>query len=263
MYSLLRIFVYLFLFLLSLSVIILALMFIMSPFSSKRVDEKEIMINRATGEKIEVHVPKSGAPLSLKTWVQTKQLELLEQLTRELHANDVTYWAVKSTLLATVRHGKLMPWDDTVSIAILHKDLRKLVDMRNKLQETGKSLLQHGKHAYFFCTNNFSRFPVIEINIMEPKDHEISVCTPTDELGACSFEDSHLRRNEVFPYADVFPLGSMALGTLAIPIPHVPDTCLTTTFGPNWKTMPLWDKSKVVNNGYSYSLVRRFFPSFF
>lgn len=261
--SILKMVFYLFIMVLIVAVFALVILFITSPFSGKKVEEKKHLTHIVTGQPATVEVPANGAPLVLKSWVQTKQMELLETLTRELQQNECVYWAVKTTLLGAVRHGKVMPWDDTISIAILHKDLRTLVNMRTKLQETGKALLQHGKHGYYYCTNNFSRFPFVEINIMEPKNHEISVCTPTDELGACSFEDSHLRRNEVFTYNDVFPLGNLSLGTLAMPVPNNPSTCLRTCFGANWETQPMWSKFKVVYNAQGWSLARRFFPSYF
>jgi hypothetical protein len=128
---------------------------------------------------------------------------------------------VKNTLLAVVRHGQLLPWEDRVCIAILYDDLRKVVEMRGKMEQSGLALLKHGKHAYYYCANNFSQYPYIEINIMQPRDHEISVCTPTDELGACSFQDSFLRRREVFARDAVFPLRTVTLnGTLDINVPN-------------------------------------------
>lgn len=256
---LLRSLVHLFLFVVCVALIVCLFLFFMSPYVPFRkmdVVREPVLTHAVDGKS--VNLTFQNIPYLLKPSVQTLQLELLSNLTDFLQHAQCSFWAVKSTLLAAVRHGQLIPWDDMVCVAILHDDLHTLVHLRPEMEKTGKFLLKYHRHAYYFCANNYAQYPCVEINIMQPKDHEISVCTPLDELGGCSFQDSFLRRREICNKDAVFPLKYITFANMSLPIPNHAEECLRVAFGSDWDTMPLWDTTKLVNNGYSWALARRF-----
>jgi len=259
---LLKFLFYLFVFLLFIGLIVLSILFVTSPFTWDKLNPgtDTSLTHAVTGDA--VNIPFKEVPHVLKRSIRTKQMELLESLTNCLRDNNCPYWAVKSTLLATIRHGQLIPWDDAISIAILHDNLRNLVHLRPTLEQSGAALLKHGKHAYYYCANNLAQYPYVEINIMQPKEHEISVCTPTDELGQCSFADAFRRRHEVFPRESVFPLRATTLGSATMYVPQKAEECLTVCFGENWQKESFWDTKTLVNNHYTKGLVRRLLPNY-
>jgi hypothetical protein len=63
------------------------------------------------------------------------------------------------------------------------------------------------------------------------RSDELSICTPLDELNACSYEDSHTRRGEVFDVMDVLPLKPTPFEHLELNIPQHPEKCLNQLYG--------------------------------
>jgi len=259
----LRFLFHLFLFALVVALLIVCILFASSPFSFQKLDvaRDTTLTHATTGQRVDVHFPNSS-PFVLKPSVRAAQMDLLDYFTRQLSEAKISCWAVKTTLLAVKRHGQLIPWDDSISVAILHDHFETFVQLRSKLENNGTALLLARKHGYAYCVNNAARYPCIEICLMKQKDHEISICTPTNEIAACSFQDSFLRRREVYGTDMVFPLKMASLGSISIAIPNKTEDCLDIYCGKDWKTNPNWNLWKFINNENSHSLVRHFLPHF-
>ncbi len=248
------------LFIIVIGLIIVCMLFLLSPYSCKRINEKntEFATHIGTGEKIDSEIL-LHAPFSLKASIQTTQMDLLSHFAQTLTEAKIPFWAINTTLLATVRYGQLMPWDDTISFAVEDDHFREFFLLRAKLEHRGLALLVAGKHGYTYCSNNIARFPRIDITLMKRKDHEVSICTPTDEVRECSFQDSFLRRREVFAIDMVYPLQQSTIGTISIFIPNKPTECLDTRFGKQWNAIPPWTNWKFINNANSTGLLQRLF----
>ncbi len=253
---------------LAISLLIAVLMFATSPYSFNKADclkpdAQFFMTHTTSGAQVNLNYASSNlVPHMLKPNVRNAQMDLLTRLTRVLTQSRIEHWAVKTTLLAAVRHGQLIPWDDTISIAILHDKFVEFVSLRPKLTAEAKTLLIATKHGYLFCVNNATRFPCIEICLMKKKDHEVSICTPTDEIAQCSFQDSFLRRREVYTTDKVFPLQVANIGSVAICIPNKARECLDVYCGKGWETDPLWNRWKLIANNQSMGMLQRLRPTF-
>jgi hypothetical protein len=151
-------------------------------------------------------------PYQIKQTVADELSVLFKTLTLKLSENKITWWVVRSTLLASERHGGMMPWTDRLEIAVLHDDLVKLVGMRKDLQESSarvkNSKLACFRNGYRYGTDMGSGiiFPYVNIDLLKATDIEMSLCTPLDELSECSFSDAYTRRREVFTKETVIPL---------------------------------------------------------
>lgn len=257
-----RFLLHFFLFVLILGLFIATLCFVTSPYSFKKIDiaKDPIMTHAITGERVSLDF--QNVPFRLKPSLQEAQMDLLLHFSCCMKDAQIPFWAVKSTLLATIRHARLIPWDDRICVAILHQDLSKLVRIRARLEQNAcMAKLRVTKHGYVFAATNMTHFPCIEIDIMKTKDHEVSICTPTDELGECSFQDSFLRRREVFATNMVFPLRMSKIDTIDIAVPQNAEQCLDILYNKQWKTISLWSLWKLVSHSASNHYAQRIFPS--
>jgi hypothetical protein len=171
----------------------------------------------------------------LKPHIQKEMQTLLANVIKWLNTSKITYWLVRSTMLAAVRHQSIMPWHDNMSIAIEHKDLAKLVGIRAKIETDGKYTFRSVRDGYHFSQNNFSGFPFVAVFIAKVVDKELVACTPLSELGQCTFTDSHKRRREIYDTEDVFPLRKTTLNGIEVNVPHNSEKCLDTLFGKDWQ----------------------------
>lgn len=217
--------------------------------NKKQVEKQEQNLNNNFKKELRT-------PLKLKKEIRTEQIQLLNHFTDCLEQAGISFWATKTTLLAAVKFGKLFPWDDKITVAILHSDLAKLSEIRPKLEKGvfGAKLVS-GKHNWIYYKDNVSQFPNIEIAVMNIRFHEVSVCTPTNALGECSYQDSFTRRKEVFPTNYVFPLTKVNFGTSFIFIPVNAKECLTLLYGPKWNLV--WQEKQVLLNEKTRGLVKR------
>jgi len=257
----LRFFLYLVFFVFVMAIIISFILFVVSPFSFHKLNTSQnstFCTHLGTGAKADIDTGTiQHPPFLLKASVQSSQMDLLAHFSQTLSEAKIPFWAVNTTLLAIITFGNLLPWDDSISIALEDDYFREFCGLRSKLENRGQALLLAGKHGYRYCMNNIPRFPFIDISLMKRNNHEVSICTPTDEIRECSFQDSFTRRREVFSIHNVFPLKSMTLGTLLISVPNNPIECLETRFGKNWKTLPTWSNWNFIQNANSRGLMQR------
>ena len=71
-------------------------------------------------------------------------VKLLYQLMYDFHKimihNGIKYWADGGTLLGSVRHGGIIPWDDDIDVGILSKDIRKFLALEKHFKKCGYSM---------------------------------------------------------------------------------------------------------------------------
>ena len=195
----------------------------------------------------------------LKPEVQIAMQQLLRTVTELMNGAEIEHWAVRSTMLAAVLHESLIPWDDSIDIAIDHKNVARLVGLRSML-ESRQYLLHSVSNGYRVCANNFARYPFVHVHIASVVDNDVVSCTPLSELGQCTYKDSHRRRREIYNVADVFPLRKAKLGDdLEISIPVAAEACLDVWFGhQNWRTtLARTTGLPFFWNSYTKSLLRR------
>ncbi len=227
---------------------------ITSPYTFELLNEKSGFLT--------THKFFSGQlPFLLKEPIQTKQLQLFKDLIRILNENQIDYWLVESTLLAFHLFKQLMPWEDKVTIAILHKDLHKLVSLRPILEKSTKTKLVANRIGYSYCENNLSQYPNIDIQILDEVDNNIKLCTPLNELGECQYEDVYQRqwfgKGLEYPKSTIFPLKKIPLeGTdLELNIPADVTKCLHVIYGKDLNIQS--SKYACIGNKMTMNLLQR------
>ena len=169
----------------------------------------------------------------LKHAVQVQMQELLQKVVGWLEEANIRFWLVRSSMLAAVRHGSLMPWNDEMDIAIEHKDLAKLIGVRANMggDDDDDIELKKVQGGYHFCRKNVASFPFVTIFIAKAVDKELVACTPLSDLGQCTFADSHKRRREIYETDDVFPLRKVTLNHVHVYVPRNAEKCLDILYG--------------------------------
>lgn len=54
-------------------------------------------------------------------------INYLQILSDLFNAKNINYWLMSGSLLGSVRHGEIVPWDDDADIGILETDLEKSI----------------------------------------------------------------------------------------------------------------------------------------
>jgi hypothetical protein len=194
-------------------------------------------------------------PCVLKEHVRYSQRRLIDDLVTQLEQAGITYWATETTLLYAILFEDWTDFADNITFAVLKRDLPQLLQARNTLEQNGHAKLLHTTHGYTYCKNNVARYPCIDIRIMSECEGEIALCTPTNELAECTFEDAILRRREVFPKAMIFPLAQTKIGDRTIPTPAESEKCLQILFGLEWNTRLSFDALGLLRNRFTWQLI--------
>ena len=182
-----------------------------------------------------------------------EMMDILKMTTRLMTTNEITFWAVDSTLLGAVRHNGFIPWSTDITFAIEHRNMGRLISLRTGIESYGYLLITTSS-GYNIVARNASHFPILHIMMMSVRNSEVCICSPLTELNECSFNDTYVHRRKIFSVGDVFPLQSVTFEDVVINIPKNAEFCLDIMYPMGWQSIPyhatLWSK---YNNMKSWS----------
>ena len=61
----------------------------------------------------------------LSTHMKNKFYSLFEKFITICNEHDIKYFIIAGTLLGSIRHQEMIPWDDDIDVGILDSDLQK------------------------------------------------------------------------------------------------------------------------------------------
>ncbi|NGX46569.1 MAG: hypothetical protein K940chlam2_01762 [Chlamydiae bacterium] len=160
---------------------------------------------------------------------------LLQEVDQLFQEEEITYWAACGSLLGAVRHGAMIPWDDDIDIAILDKDLGKLLSLKKELAKRGLVLCPLADYIKIFPIDgevidkenngmHLWKYPFIDIFPM------------THIEGKVNFLSHRLRatlgQRHWFTKEDMaLPLPTLSFGPLQVPVPRNSLTYLKRAYG--------------------------------
>lgn len=160
---------------------------------------------------------------SLSIQDKTNIINLLKVLSEHLDLNDITYWIIGGTLLGSVRHNDLIPWDDDADIGILASDFDKFIELCNKLKSIGYEIIPEWKIYKFRKIGN--NYPFVDIFIYITEDNKYKL----------DKEDLRIKwPNEYYFHDELFPMKKYKFGDLYLSGPNYPIGYLNRMY-PEWE----------------------------
>lgn len=189
------------------------------------------------------------------------QRALFETLTQHLQAIDVTFWAVKTTLVDIVENKDLFQDRDILSIAVLRDFDRQLLHLKHHKNLGVFFVLHQVSDGYMCYLDHINDFPCVHISIMDQHDHEIVPCTSRDTTRDLTHSNNHLLRHEIYLTRHVFPLREVSTHNLIVPIPQNAEECARiykehTTHVHSWIKLVYNQRTKNIWNNLSNTLTQ-------
>jgi lipopolysaccharide cholinephosphotransferase len=157
-----------------------------------------------------------------------RSYELMKDVTYAFDKYNIQYFIVGGTLLGSIRHGGIMPWDDDMDIGVIDSDIDK---MHIALDE----LVKMNKITY--ADTDFGIIKVYSIHNDEYPFMDIFYYTKKEDRYIFKLE----QHNEMWPdcwfhESELFPLQKGRFGDLHVNTPFMPLPHLERSFGSTWNT---------------------------
>lgn len=152
-------------------------------------------------------------------------ISYLQVLSNILNNNNINYWIMSGSLLGSVRHGEIIPWDDDADIGIMETDLEKLLLLNKELNDLGFEVIPSWKIYKFKKIGK--DYPFVDIFCFT-KDNDRYILNHVD-----------LREtwpNEYFYEDELFPLKIYNFGPIYLKGPNYPIEYLDRMYH-NWRKL--------------------------
>ena len=142
----------------------------------------------------------------------------------------ITYWVDFGSLLGSVRHGGMIPWDDDVDIVIFLDDEAKLFSLKKKFARYGLRIKRSSIPGLIKILPKKSKFPFVDVFTAQysPEDKN------KIKLIASGWPKYYWLKDEIFP------LKRVKFGPMQVSIPKDPMRHLFDLYGQDCMTMARW-----------------------
>jgi len=175
-----------------------------------------------------------------------KLLFTFDQIAKD---NNLLYWADSGTLLGSLRHGDIIPWDDD-DVVILEKDEQKLLNLKEEFKKYDIGISKFwGGYRIFFNKGDMIhsenrnwdwddgtkevfdyKYPFIDIFSMKYFDDENIYHYSNDKV-------KELYKDYYYNHDELFPLNRTSFAYFYINTPNKPHNFLNRAYGNDWKVI--------------------------
>lgn len=96
-------------------------------------------------------------------------LKYIDEVCRE---NNIKYTLIGGSLIGTIRHQGIIPWDDDIDIALIKSEYDKLIEVLKKSTNEQYKLLNHSTNSSYYM--NFSKIIDLRTSLKEECCNDIS-----------------------------------------------------------------------------------------
>ncbi len=83
--------------------------------------------------------------------------EILYKTSKILEKNNIDYFIYWGSLLGSIRHGGIIPWDTDADIYILDKDIYKLISIKTEFEKEGFQFITENNHFFRINYSNVNK----------------------------------------------------------------------------------------------------------
>lgn len=141
-------------------------------------------------------------PLYISEEYQKEFYELMRRTDCILREHDIRYFIVCGTLLGSVRHGGIIPWDDDIDIGILEEDLPKLqaIDFsKYNMQTRGIIKTNTGKIFWTDRLDSGKKMNSVFIDVFVFEEKENKIYQYANQEALKSWPKEYMKESEIFP----------------------------------------------------------------
>lgn len=120
--------------------------------------------------------------------------DLLDKLCKTLEKNNIEYWIISGTLLGSIRHNQMVPWDDDADIAIKEEDLDKLLLLNDEFKLNGFEIYKYWKIYKFRYFDN--EYPFVDIFLYKKEGNKYIM---NDEELISYWPNEYYNEDELYP----------------------------------------------------------------
>lgn len=168
--------------------------------------------------------------------------DITDTISQLLTEHNITHWATCGTLLGTIRHKGLIPWDDDVDIGIFEEDVPRLLALTELLKKHGLEIAYHPKYEFWKIYPEDGepivgrdgatypwKYPFVDIFPLAESDGIYTYAAPIWRDWERLRKRDHYLPEQLQP-----PLAQMTFGPIKIPVPHDPTHYLGRMYGKQW-----------------------------
>ena len=110
-------------------------------------------------------------------------LKIIDML---FNKHNIYYTVAYGTLLGTIRHWDMIPWDDDGDINVWRKDYNKIIKLKEEFKENGLIMVEEWKLIKIYF--NDTKYPFIDIFINEDNNGKVIRCMQPYNKGCNSID---------------------------------------------------------------------------
>ena len=157
--------------------------------------------------------------------------KLIELVTSALERHGVRHFMTAGTLLGSIRHGGLIPWDDDFDLGIMEEDMPRVQAAIRDLKAQNVTTKAFGDFAelnFWYTDREATHFPFLDAFLYTRDADGNYVLSKPESREA--WPKMWYRPDELFP------LGKRSFGELDLYAPRQPEKYLERVYGREWAT---------------------------
>lgn len=189
--------------------------------------------------------------------------DLLQQVTCELDRNNIKYIITSGTLLGSVRHNGMIPWDDDSDVSIVMNDDDDIIKTKQTVLDCLKVLDNNNINSYEHSVGNilvshfYNTSSCVDIFFLKATN-EISENGDKIYRYLEPFDTKY--PNEYYLHNEIFPIREYNFGPIILKGPNNPIDFLDRTY-PGWQsTASKWNHFQQIPRNSTQSTFEQVLP---